>query len=217
MAQDKPDLASGQAMAIPTGAAAGAVPVDVLRPATGPARRNPPHLLAVDCGLRTGLALFARDGQLLWYRSHHVANRTHLKRAVRQILGGLPGLRQLAVEGGGTLADVWLQEAARRGVPARRVHAEQWRTDLLLPRQQRTGRQAKKVAAELAREIIARAGGAKPTSLRHDAAEAILIGWWTLSAKPPAPGYPAGHRAEQFEKPPAGANIATSPNQDGEP
>jgi hypothetical protein len=101
---------------------------------------------------------------------------------VSRILGDLKGLRLLAVEGGGTLAEVWLKEAQRRGVAARQVHAEQWRRALLLSRQQRNGRQAKQAADDLAREIIVRSGAPKPTSLRHDAAEAILVGWWALSA-----------------------------------
>lgn len=138
-------------------------------------------MLAVDSGLRTGLALYAADGRLLWYRSHHLGNRTHLKRAAARILGELPGLQQLVVEGGGALAEVWLKEAERRGVVAQVVHAEQWRAALLLPRQQRSGRQAKQVADELARELIAKAGAGRPTSLRHDAAEAILVGWWALT------------------------------------
>jgi hypothetical protein len=101
------------------------------------------------------------------------------------VLGGLPGLQQLVVEGGGTLADLWARAAQQRGVAVRRVHAEQWRVDLLHPRQQRSGRQAKQVADELARSIIAQTGADKPKALRHDAAEAILIGWWALTARAP--------------------------------
>jgi hypothetical protein len=180
------------------GAAGDVVPVDVLAPT---ARSAPavPHLLAVDGGLRTGLALYAADGRLLWYRSHHLGNRTHLKRAVRQILDGLPGLARLVIEGGGPLAELWLQEAARRKVAACRVQAEQWRVDLLLPRQRRSGRQAKQVADDLAREIIARTGAAKPTALRHDAAEAILVGWWALHV--------AAEPRVRFEIPPGGDSM----------
>jgi len=153
-----------------------------VRSATTPPVPALPHLLAVDCGLRTGLALYAGDGRLLWYRSHHLGSRAHLQRAAARILGELPGLQQVVVEGGGTLAEVWVKEAQHRGVAAHVVHAEQWRSALLLSRQQRTGRLAKQVADALAREIIARSGGPKPTSLRHDAAEAILVGWWAQTA-----------------------------------
>ncbi len=139
-----------------------------------------PKLLAVDCGLKTGLALFTLAGQLLWYRSQNFGNRQRLKKAAFTILRDIDGLTHLVIEGGGTLADVWVKEGERRGLQVRQISAEQWRHDLLLPRQQRSGKQAKQVADELAREVIAQAGGEKPTSLRHDAAEAVLVGWWAL-------------------------------------
>jgi hypothetical protein len=140
-----------------------------------------PYLLAIDCGLRTGLALFDANHRLLWYRSHHLGTRGQLKRAVARVLGELAGLQHVVVEGGGTLAEIWLKEADRRKIATRLVHAEQWRGALLLQRQQRSGRQAKQVADDLAREIIEKSGAARPTSLRHDAAEAILAGWWALA------------------------------------
>ena len=139
-----------------------------------------PVLLAVDCGLRTGFALFDLQGRLIWYRSHNLGSRQRLKKAVWKILNDLEGLAQLVVEGGGDLVEIWRKTAQRRGIQVSVVQATTWRKDLLLPRQQRTGKQAKQVADDLAREIIERSGAAKPTSLRHDAAEAILVGWWKL-------------------------------------
>jgi hypothetical protein len=137
-------------------------------------------LLAVDCGLRTGLALYDVSGKLLWYRSHNFGNRTRMRKAVWQILKGIDGLVGIAVEGGGPLAAIWIKEAERRGCTVTRLQAETWRRHLLLPRQQRSGRQAKQVAVELAGRIIVEAGLARPSSLRHDAAEAILAGWWQV-------------------------------------
>ena len=139
-----------------------------------------PALLAVDCGLKTGLALYTLDGKLLWYRSHNFGNRQRLKKAAWQILKEIDGLTHLVIEGGGTFAEVWVKEGQKRKLNVKLVQAEQWRKDLLLPRQQRTGKQAKQVADELAREIIAKSAAANPTSLRHDAAEAILVGWWAI-------------------------------------
>jgi hypothetical protein len=58
-----------------------------------------------------------------------------------------------------------------------------WRSVFLLPREQRSAADAKRVAARLARVVIAWSGAPRPTSLRHDAAEAILVGLWgVLSA-----------------------------------
>lgn len=137
-------------------------------------------LLAIDCGLKTGLALYTIDGTLLWYRSHNFGNRQRLKKAAWQILKEIDRLTHLVIEGGGTLAEVWLKEGQKRGLDVTQIHAVEWRKDLLLPRQQRTGKQAKQVADELAREIIEKSEAAKPTSLRHDAAEAVLVGWWAV-------------------------------------
>jgi hypothetical protein len=141
---------------------------------------HPPTLLAIDCGLKTGLALFDFSGALLWYRSQNFGSRDRLKRAAWQILKENKTVTHLVVEGGGIYADIWVKEAKKRKLIVTRVQAERWRKDLLLPRQQRSGKQAKQVADELAREIIERSGARKPTSLRHDAADAILVGWWAL-------------------------------------
>lgn len=139
-------------------------------------------LLAVDLGLRTGLAVYNDLGHLMSYRSHHFKRRSDLKRAVWGILGELPRLDALIMEGDRSLGALWQKAATKRFEMLRTVRvigAEVWRAELLLPRQQQRGSQAKEVAGVLAREIIAQSPacqGAK--SLRHDTAEAILIGAW---------------------------------------
>jgi hypothetical protein len=169
----------------PTGVSHTGAPVGVCTfSASGP-HLPVPSLLAIDCGLKTGLALFALPGKLLWYRSRNFGSRTRLKKAVWQILKQNAGLQQLVVEGGGPLAEIWLKAGEKRGLQVTLVQAELWRKDLLLPRQQRSGKQAKQVADDLARELIEQSGAAKPTSLRHDAAEAILVGWWAITAERP--------------------------------
>ncbi len=137
-------------------------------------------LLAVDLGLKTGLALYGRDGRLRWYRSKNFGSAARLKRAVYSLLKEMPDLALLVVEGGGEIADIWEREAARRDIPARRVTAEQWRERLLLQRERRTGAMAKEAAVELADRVIAGSGLRRPTAPRHDAAEAILIGLWAV-------------------------------------
>ena len=137
-------------------------------------------LLAVDVGLRTGLALYRQDGRLLWYRSHNLGNATRLRRAVQNLLRELPDLVWVVLEGGGPLADIWTHEAERRQIQVRRISAEDWRSQLLYPRQRRHGAQAKNSADAMARRVIESSAASRPTSLRHDAAEAILIGLWGL-------------------------------------
>ena len=137
-------------------------------------------LLAVDLGLKTGLALFEETGKLLWYRSHNFGTTERLKRGVPGILDGIPDLAALVIEGGGNLATVWEKEAERRGVALYRIGAREWRQMILYSREQRSGPEAKRHAGEIARKVIEWAEASRPTSLRHDAAEAIMIGLWGL-------------------------------------
>ena len=51
---------------------------------------------------------------------------------------------------------------------------------MLYPREQITGLQAKHYADDLARRIIIWSGISRTASLRHDTAEAILIGLWAV-------------------------------------
>ncbi|MCB9526037.1 MAG: hypothetical protein H6702_22060 [Myxococcales bacterium] len=135
-------------------------------------------LLAVDAGLRCGLAWFDGAGRLTRYRSTHFPRRRDLAGAAWRLLADAS---HLALEGGGGPADPWLKAAERRGIPALQIGAEAWRTALLLDREQRSGGQAKAAADPLARAVIAWSGLPRPTSLRHDAAEAILLGWWAVN------------------------------------
>lgn len=134
------------------------------------------QLLAVDVGLRTGLALFGPDGRLRWYRSQRFPNRSVLKRGVQGMLRDQPAITRLVLEGGGPLAEIWRREAARLGIGVHVVAAENWRRDFLYARERRCGRDAKRFATELARRVITWSGSPRPTSLRDDAAEAILTG-----------------------------------------
>ena len=135
-------------------------------------------LLAVDLGVRTGLALYGGDGRLLRYRSQNFGSAARLRRALPALLDAERDLAWVVIEGGGTLADAWEREVSRRRLAFRRIAAEDWRRVLLYPREQRSGAQAKTTADGLARRIIEWSGAPRPTSLRHDAAEAILIGFW---------------------------------------
>lgn len=135
-------------------------------------------LLAIDLGLKTGLALYQQDGRLRWYRSHNFGAVTRLRRGVGGILRAHPDLAWLILEGDSALGDIWEREAVRRQIAVRRVNPEAWRQLLLYPREQRSGVQAKAHAEELARQVIAWSAAPRPTALRHDTAEAILIGLW---------------------------------------
>lgn len=132
----------------------------------------------MDAGLRAGIAIYSGDGRLESYRSTNFGALARLKRGVYSVMRDVEGLTAVVVEGSGTYADPWLREIERRRVSGARVDAGIWREKLLLPRDRRSGVDAKEQADIVARRIIAWSGAPKPTSLRHDAAEAILIGLW---------------------------------------
>lgn len=161
---------------------------DRMAPAT---RTDSPRLLAVDAGLRAGLAVYGGDGRLQEYRSTNFGSLPRLKRAVYGVVSDIGGLTHMIVEGGGGIAAPWLKEARRLDLSVRQVDARVWRETLLIARVRRTGVDAKEAADALAREVIAWSRAPRPTSLRHDAAEAILIGLWGVLevgwlAAPPA-------------------------------
>jgi hypothetical protein len=128
--------------------------------------------------VRTGLALYGRDGRLKWYRSRNFGTIQRLRRGVSAVLGDIPDIAWLVLEGGGELAEIWEREAIRLSLPVMRINAELWRKDFLYPREQRSGAEAKLKAGQMARRVILWSGVRKPTSLKHDAAEAILAGLW---------------------------------------
>ena len=137
-------------------------------------------LLSVDLGIRTGLALYRQDGRLCWYRSKNYGSAARLKRDIHNLLDSISDLLLMVLEGGGTLVTPWEREAVRRNVPVKLVQAEQWRKRFLYPREQLTGLKAKQYADGIARKIIMWSGLPRPTSLRHDAAEAVLTGMWAV-------------------------------------
>lgn len=131
-------------------------------------------LLAVDVGVRTGLAGFSRDGALLWWASRNFGSVKRLKHAIPAMLGDCPDLTTLVVEGDGRLAILWRKAA--RDLQYHWISAETWREELLIARERRSGERAKATAVQLAREHVERARLPGPRELGHDAAEAILVG-----------------------------------------
>ncbi len=138
------------------------------------------HLLAVDVGLHTGLALYNRDCRLLWYRSHHLADQQKLKRLIAKLLRSTPLPTHIYLEGGGPLAELWQREAFKLERVFVKLNADQWRKKLFYDRQHPSGRVAKQRALKVASAVIDHLSHKKPTALRHDTAEAILVGLYGL-------------------------------------
>jgi hypothetical protein len=138
----------------------------------------PPALVAVDLGLRTGLATYGEDGRLRTYRSQNFGSRERLRRGAESTLRDLGSFDWLVVEGDAAMGRVWERAGTRRGATCLVVSADRWRRRLLHPSERRSGAAAKQHADRLARLVIDWSQAPKPTSLRHDAAEAILAGLW---------------------------------------
>jgi hypothetical protein len=153
-------------------------------------------LPAVDLGLRTGFAAYGGGGRLTGYRSQNYGTRERLKRGADAELRDHPGLRWLVVEDA-SLARIWGRSATRLGAQQLTVAPEQWRPALLHPSEQRSGTDAKRTADRLARAVIRWSGAPRPTALRHDAAEAILIGLWGALEVGLLPALPQALRPQQ--------------------
>ena len=76
-------------------------------------RLSLPSLLAVDVGVRTGLAVFRDDGRLIWYRSRNFGAAARLKRAIPALLHEAFDPTYVVLEGGGPLAEHWATTAER--------------------------------------------------------------------------------------------------------
>lgn len=135
-------------------------------------------LLAVDAGVKIGLALYGKPASLIWYRSHNMGSLASLRRAAFNLLRTIDNLSWLVVEGGGPVAATWIKEAGKLGIRTISTDAGKWRKELLYPREFRNTATAKQNAIALAGLIIQRSSAPSVNAPNHDAAEAVLIGLW---------------------------------------
>ncbi|HPG32561.1 MAG: hypothetical protein H6541_10185 [Lentimicrobiaceae bacterium] len=135
-------------------------------------------LLAIDAGVKTGLALYQKPDTLIWYRSHNMGSVSSLRKAAYSLLHSLENLKVIIVEGGGPVALAWTKEAQKLQIRAVLTDAGDWRKEVLLPREQRNGIIAKQTAIRLAESLIHQSEADSKNTPTHDAAEAILIGLW---------------------------------------
>ena len=64
------------------------------------------HLLAVDLGVKTGMALYNAEGKIIWYRSRNYGNKQRLRTDIQNILDDIPSLVHVFLEGGGAYSSV---------------------------------------------------------------------------------------------------------------
>ena len=139
-----------------------------------------PHLLSIDLGLRFGWSCYDQKGRLVAYGSHHCGQANKLKNIAYTSLRALPIGSLLIVEGNSELYKYWHKTAQKFQIPIRQIYAENWRSDCLNHKEQADGKSAKEAAIRIAKTLIKSQSGQGPHNLRHDAAEACLMGWWGL-------------------------------------
>ena len=139
-----------------------------------------PHLLAIDLGLRLGWSCFQSNGQLIAYGSHHCGQANKLNAISYKALKALPFGSHIVVEGNGRLLKYWSKNAVKFDLGLTIIHAEQWRATCLSAADRQDGKLAKLAALRLAHKLIRVTAQHGAVTLRHDAAEACLIGWWGL-------------------------------------
>jgi hypothetical protein len=139
-------------------------------------------LLAVDLGLRTGLCLFDSAGKLLRHDDRQFASVDDLEQGASAILslwGEEAGLRisHVAIEGSDPdLFLAWSKAIGDRRIL--RVPPEDWRRDLLTPKDCECWKSSKEASRVAARSIIERFGtnGLDRVDYTTDCAEALLLG-----------------------------------------
>lgn len=123
-------------------------------------------LLAVDLGLKSGVALFNKQGQLLRYEQH-LFNKDKLNEEIKTIVEGwesdvqksdiipsngeqLWSVTKIAVEGGDVaIFNAW--DSAAKDVSISRVSPEEWRFHLLSEKERTSGATSKAAARLIAR------------------------------------------------------------------
>jgi len=138
-------------------------------------------LLAVDGGLRAGVAMFDRHGTPLWCRSFHYATIGSMRRAARALFFRHAQLEHLLVEGGGAAGGAWQREGAHAGLQVHAIGAEAWRRALLPAHAVRSGKDSKQAAVAMASALFRRHGKALVRPPAHDAAEAVMAGVYFFS------------------------------------
>lgn len=145
------------------------------------------RLLSVDCGLRTGMAIYDVNenfASLKHYEYRRFESLNDMKLSIPRTLE-VYDPKVVVVEGDRVMQDLWSQfvdseNTSKKGnIELLPIVAEDWRHDLLLPSERKNGLSSKLCASQISRQIIYNSGLAvPPKKMNTDAAEAILIGYW---------------------------------------
>lgn len=124
--------------------------------------------------------MFNSRGEMLWFRSQNFGNKARLKKAIPWVLNLEDEMDYIVIEGGGPLRKIWDAQLEKRHIDVMHIMAEDWRSELLLDREQRKGKKAKMYAIQYAENFLIKTAAKKTSTLNVNAAEAILIGIWAM-------------------------------------
>jgi Icc-related predicted phosphoesterase len=164
-------------------------------------------LLAVDLGLRTGTAVFDRNGTILAVDTWHFRDHDALRKGLQNLFE-THNISHVVIEGeDGKLFGTWRQAVERldQSVHLARVIADDWRRVLLTNKERRDARKAKSAAGLIAKQLLVLQNSSSvpvTKKLSADAAEALLVGHysvrllgWVDSSEPPVRRYQNGNVA----------------------
>tara|TARA_B100000513_G_scaffold195634_1_gene126799 strand:- start:126 stop:2048 length:1923 start_codon:yes stop_codon:yes gene_type:complete len=155
-------------------------------------------LLAIDVGLRNGLALYSGNGSLLRFEYLEAESVAELEERAVGVFASWPAelpegwgahgytrITHVVCEGGDLpLRAAWESEAALHGARYGEVLAHSWRKNLLSKKEQKSGQLAKAAARLIARQLVndygAGAAGSHQGKMQTDMAEAILVGYHSI-------------------------------------
>ena len=152
-------------------------------------------LLAVDLGLKSGVALYNKQGKLLRYEQH-LFNRDKLDDEIKAIVEGWESdiqssdtmsssneepwtVTKIALEGGDVaIFNAW--DSAAKDISITRVSPEEWRFHLLSEKERISGAASKAAARLIARQVVSDFGimGNHEGKFKTDVAEAVLLGFY---------------------------------------
>jgi hypothetical protein len=157
-------------------------------------------LLAVDLGLRTGTAVFDRNGSVVAVDTWRFHDPESLDLGLKEILTA-HNITHVVIEGEDRkLFYIWRRAIEKfEGVHLARVVADDWRRMLLSKKEMRDARKAKSAAGLIAKQVLKDNEDLRDKKLSSDAAEALLVGryavrvlGWITSKEPPVKRYTNG-------------------------
>lgn len=150
-------------------------------------------MLAVDLGLKSGAALYNKEGQLLRYEQF-LFNKDKIGEEIKTIVQGWESdmqeneatdsekpwsVTKIAVEGG-DVAILHAWESATKDVSITRVSPEEWRFHLLNEKERISGASSKAAARLIARQVVSDFGvmSNHQGKFKTDVAEAVVLGFY---------------------------------------